>query len=183
MPRDFISMHQEAWWDQSCACVLILPKCQLVSVYDSYFVVHLDFICGTSRWCRDIASSVSLAWPGMRSHHKVIDVKSNWLMPLPRLTGRYWRKHGLFGWSVNSSVGAICSALGGCLSCGSRRFSLLLRLFLFHYIHKFIGYVQLPDSCNILLTEKWIVSVVERNRLSQAMSSEYVVESTDCQWL
>ena len=53
----------------------------------------------------------------------------------------------------------------------------------FHYIHKFIGYVQLPDSCNILLTEKWIVSVVERNRLSQAMSSEYVVESTDNNFL
>ena len=53
----------------------------------------------------------------------------------------------------------------------------------FHYIHKFMGYVQLPDSCNILLTETWIVSVVERYRLSQAMSSEYVVESTDCQWL
>ena len=49
--------------------------------------------------------------------------------------------------------------------------------------HKFIGYVQLPESCNILLTEKWIVSIVERNRDSQAMSSEYVVESTDCQWL
>ena len=42
------------------------------------------------------------------------------------------------------------------------------------------GYVQLSDSCNpILLTEKWIVSVFERNRLRQAMSSEYVVESTD----
>ena len=34
--------------------------------------------------------------------------------------------------------------------------------------------------CNpILLTGKWIVSVFDRNRLRQAMSSEYVVESTD----
>ena len=46
------------------------------------------------------------------------------------------------------------------------------------------GYVHLSDSCNqILLTEKWIVFVFECNRLRQAMSSEYVVESTDCQWL
>ena len=64
----------------------------------------------------------------------------------------------------------------------------------FHYIHKFIGlsirlwrvrggrgYVQMSDSCNILLTEKWIVSVFERNPLRQAMRSEYVVGSTDCQ--
>ena len=35
------------------------------------------------------------------------------------------------------------------------------------------GYVQLSDSGNpILLTEKLIVSVFERNRLRQAMSSE-----------
>ena len=63
----------------------------------THFVVHLDFICGTSTWCSEIASGVSLAWPEIRSHHKVIDAKGNWLMPLRRFTGRYCRKHGLFG--------------------------------------------------------------------------------------
>ena len=57
-------------------------------VCDSYLVVHLDFICCTSTWCSKIASGVSLAWLEIRSHLKVIDVKSNWLMPLSRLTGR-----------------------------------------------------------------------------------------------
>ena len=65
MPRDFKVCVNRLDGIEVVA-VLNLPKCPLVYVYDSYFVVYLDFMRGTSRWWSDIASSVSLAWPGNR---------------------------------------------------------------------------------------------------------------------
>ena len=73
--------------------VAVFSTCQSVSWF--LCVTHISLFILISYAV--LLRGVSLAWAEIRSHHQVIDVKGNWLLPHRRLTGRYWGKHGLFG--------------------------------------------------------------------------------------